>query len=184
MHTPITAIVREPEAELVDQARTGDHLAFAQLVRDHDTRLRALAHGLLPDRSGTDDVLQEVYLKAWRNLDRFRGDARLGTWLYRITYNACLDELRRGSRREVVALDDEAPGPVTGSDDGLGDDLTDALGGLTPDLRAAVLMVDVYGYEYSDAAKALGVPTGTIASRLNRARARLRRDLRPVPAAA
>ena len=86
------------DPELVRQAQRGDASAFADLVRHYEPRLRALASRLLEDRDLTDDALQEAYVRAFKALGRFRGDSSLGTWLYRITYNACIDELRRGRR--------------------------------------------------------------------------------------
>lgn len=73
--------------------------SFAEMVRLHDEGLRRLAFRLLGDRDLMDDVLQDVYVKAYQALPRFRGDASLGSWLYRITYNACMDQLRRDAAR-------------------------------------------------------------------------------------
>jgi RNA polymerase sigma-70 factor (ECF subfamily) len=128
-----------------------------------------------------DDALQDAYVKAYRGLGRFKRDSSVGTWLYRIVYNACLDELRRGRRvlplvavepAERVAL---GPGP----DDiaGWRSDLATALAALPPEQRAAVLLVDADGFDYAGAAAVLGVPAGTVASRLNRARVALRQAL-------
>jgi len=88
--------------ETLEKARGGDQHAFSLLLRQHDERMRALAWKLLGDRDRMDDALQEAYVKAWRSLGGFREDADFGTWLYRITYNACMDELRR-SRPTVAA---------------------------------------------------------------------------------
>ncbi|MDQ1376203.1 MAG: hypothetical protein QOE15_376, partial [Acidimicrobiaceae bacterium] len=87
---------------MVAQARTGDVGAFGHIVDHYDRRLRALAYRLLGERDLMDDVLQEVYVKAFRALPRFKGDASLGTWLFHITYNTCIDELR--GNRKVVRL--------------------------------------------------------------------------------
>ena len=100
--------------DVVDRARRGDQEAFAAVIRHYDPGLRALAYRLLGHRDQMDDALQEAYVKAFRGLPRFRGHARLGTWLYRIVYNACLDELKRPSRRRARAVerprrDDRAP---------------------------------------------------------------------------
>src|SRR3954447_22883970 len=93
----------EIDRRVVDRARRGDDRAFAHIVRHYDDGLRALAYRLLGDRTRMDDALQEAYVHAYRALPRFRGDSSLGTWLYRIAYNACLDELKR--TREVVDLE-------------------------------------------------------------------------------
>ena len=118
-------------------------------------------------------------MKAFKGLRRFRGDAKLGTWLYRIAYNACLDELRRSRRDEELPLSDGlrslSPDPA---DVAAGrEDLARALAALPPDERATVLLVDAQGFDYRQASRVLGVPEGTIASRLNRARASLRTAL-------
>lgn len=163
---------------VIDRARRGDQEAFAAVIRHYDPGLRALTFRLLGDRDLMDDVLQEAYVKAFKALPRFRGEAKLGTWLYRIAYNACMDELRR-SRRQELPLDETLP---SGSADpgeiaaGRGD-LAQALSALPPDERAAVLLVDAQGFDYRESAHVLGIPEGTVASRLNRARASLRMAL-------
>ncbi|MEA2686582.1 MAG: polymerase sigma-70 factor, subfamily, partial [Actinomycetota bacterium] len=133
------------------------------------------------DRDRMDDVLQEAYVKAFRSMPKFKGDAALGTWLYRIVYNACIDDLR--SRKATTSLDDQIetadprPDPA---DVAVGrHDLAAALDTLPADQKAAVLLVDAYGLDYKEAADALGVAAGTIGSRLNRARAALRTALGP-----
>jgi RNA polymerase sigma-70 factor, ECF subfamily len=148
---------------------------FAKLISEHDASLRALAYRLLGDRDRMDDALQEAYFRAYRALPRFRGDSAISTWLYRIVYNACLDELRHTP--QVVALDSvrERTDPRPGA--AVSVELADALASLPPADRAAVLLVDAQGFDYRSAAEVLGIPEGTIASRLHRARAHLRRFL-------
>ena len=169
----------EIDPTVLARARRGDQRAFALLVRHYDDGLRALAYRLLGDRDRMDDALQEAYVRAFRALPGFRGDSSPGTWLYRIAYNACVDELRR--TRDVVPLDsireraDPRPGP--GDTLPVRRELADALAALPPDDRAAVLLVDAQGFDYRSAAEVLGVPEGTVASRLNRTRAQLRRYL-------
>ena len=164
---------------VIDRARRGDQEAFAAVIRHYDPGLRALAYRLLGDRDLMDDVLQEAYVKAFKGLRRFRGDAKLGTWLYRIAYNACLDELRRSRRADELPLSDGLPSASPDpSELAVGrEDLARALRALPPDERAAVLLVDAQGFDYRQAADVLGVPEGTVASRLNRARASLRTTL-------
>ncbi|HXG75851.1 MAG TPA: sigma-70 family RNA polymerase sigma factor [Gaiellaceae bacterium] len=171
---------QEVESSLVERARAGDRDAYTALIRRYDRGLRALAFRLLGDRDRMDDALQEAYVRAFRSLPRFRGAAGIGTWLYRIAYNACLDELERGRRSAALEL------ALDGRGDGRGDpaetavrpgDLEAALAALAPGERAAVLLVDAHGFHYASAAEVLGVPAGTVASRLNRARTALRRAL-------
>jgi RNA polymerase sigma-70 factor (ECF subfamily) len=167
--------------DVVDRARSGDQEAFAALIKHYDPGLRSLAYRILGDRDRMDDALQEAYVKAFRALPRFRGDSSLGTWLYRIAYNACLDELARSRRVVQLPLDDAAEQPSSRSDPGdmvaNRRDLAAALAGLPLEERAAVLLVDAQGFDYREAGNALGIPVGTVASRLNRARAALRAAL-------
>lgn len=168
----------DADPQLIHRAQGGDAKAFADLVRHYEPRLRALAYRLLEDRDLTDDVLQEAFVRAFKSLRRFRGDSSFGTWLYRITYNACMDEVRRG--RRVIPLMAEADAePIdvrSGPEEAAIErrDLAAAMASLPPDMRAAVMLVDAEGLDYAAASRVLGVPPGTVGSRLNRARAILR----------
>ena len=173
---------------VLDRARQGDEEAFATIVQVYDRRLRGLAYRVLGDPNRMDDAMQEAYVRAFRALPRFRGDARLSTWLFRITYNACLDELARANKVSYLPLDELAgqasAAPQPGDSLGLRDELATALAALAPEERAALVLVDAEGFDYAAAAKILGIPVGTVASRLNRARSSLRGALRgPVHAA-
>jgi RNA polymerase sigma-70 factor, ECF subfamily len=168
---------------ILERARDGDHDAFATVVRLYDRRLRGIAYRVLGDRDRMDDALQEAYVRAFRALPRFRGDARVGTWLFRITYNACLDELARARKTTHLSLDElvEQASDPSELEDALHarSEVATALAALSPDERAVVFLVDVQGFDYTAACRVLGVPVGTVASRLNRARLALRSALRP-----
>jgi RNA polymerase sigma-70 factor (ECF subfamily) len=170
-------------AGVLERARNGDHDAFTAVVRLYDLRLRGLAYRVLGDRDGMDDALQEAYVRAFRALPRFRGDARIGTWLFRITYNACLDELARKRKVIHVPLDElveqASAEPEPGEALRARRDLASSFAALSKDERTVVFLVDVQGFDYAGAAELLGVPVGTVASRLNRARRCLRSALRP-----
>lgn len=178
-----TATALGPAVDLservIDRARNGDQEAFAAVLRHYDPGLRALAFRLLGDRDLMDDVLQEAYVKAFRAFPRFRGEAKLGTWLYRIAYNAAVDELRRSRRGHELPLAEELPSASADPADVAAgrSDLARALAALPPEERAAVLLVDAQGFDYREGARVLGIPEGTLASRLNRARASLRTAL-------
>lgn len=169
-----------PDVELVELARDGDRSAFDELLRRHDDRMRGLAYRLIADRHAMDDALQEAYIKAYRGLHRFRAGSDFGTWLYRITYNACIDELRKRKRSPLSTedpVDPESgrPGPervVSASET-----VRSALASLPVDQRVTVVLVDGEGFDHQQAAEILGVAAGTVASRLHRARAALRRVL-------
>jgi RNA polymerase sigma-70 factor (ECF subfamily) len=185
--------------DVLRRAQAGDAVAFTDVVRHYDHRLRALAFRLLGDRAAMDDALQDAYVKAFRALPGFREDAALGTWLYQITYRACIDQQRREGRHRTAAWDSGPGGsPPSGARRGAAGgreaaatgasadpagtaatrtDLTRALAALPVDQRAAVLLVDAEGLDYDAAAAVLGVAPGTIASRLSRARGTLRAAL-------
>ena len=168
------------DVDLVELARLGDVGAFGQLVRRHDDRMRGLAYRLLADRHRMDDAVQEAYLKAFRALPRFKPGRDFGGWLYRITYNSCIDELRRRRRHPVTEHDptdpiSERPGPervVSAAET-----VRSALAALPVDQRVTVVLVDGEGFGHEEAARILGVAPGTVGSRLHRARAALRRVL-------
>ncbi len=165
------------EAALLERARSGDGGAFVILVRRYDRALRSLAYRLLGDRHAMDDVLQEAYLKAFRSIDRFRADASFNTWLYRIVHNACIDQLRR--QRPTSLLDFEPPTTEHLEQEvSLRTDVGRALAALPETHRAVVMLVDVDGFDYGEVAAIVGVPVGTVRSRLSRARASLRASLK------
>jgi RNA polymerase sigma-70 factor (ECF subfamily) len=158
--------------------------AFVDVLRSHDDQLRGLAYKLLGgDRDRMDDALQDAYLKAYAALPRFRRDADVGTWLYRIVYNACVDELRRSGRRpepvDTTAAAFERPSRRPGPEAvvGAADATVRALAALPIDQRVTVVLVDGEGFDNAEAARILGVAPGTVGSRLSRARAALRTTL-------
>jgi RNA polymerase sigma-70 factor (ECF subfamily) len=168
------------DVELVELAQQGDRTAFDELLRRHDDRMRALAFRLLADRHRMDDALQDAYLNAFRGLGKFRPGSDFGPWLYRITYNACIDELRRRKRHPVAAeaaedIASTQPGPeqVVSTSEAV----RQALADLPIDQRVTVVLVDAEGFDHNQAAEILGVAPGTVASRLHRARTKLRRIL-------
>ena len=173
---------QEVEPDVLTAAQCGDGDAFVDLMRHYDRRLRIVAYHTLCDPQLMDDVLQDVTLRVYRGLARFRGESSLGTWLCRITYRACCDAMARGARAGSVALDDvpDPPDPASDPADLVAtrSALAEAFATLPPEQRLAVLLVDREGYDYATTAAILDVPQGTLASRLNAARGTLRRCLR------
>lgn len=167
------------EAELAAAASRGDPEAFREIVEHFDSGLRGLAFRLLRDRDRMDDALQEAYIKAYRALAEYEGASRLGTWLYRITYNVCMDELRRSGREEWVELDDDSAEIGADPGDHISDHVTvvEALSRLSPGYQAVLLLVDGQGFDYRAAAEILDVAEGTVASRLHHAREAMVRTL-------
>lgn len=151
---------------------------FERLLDRHESRLRRVAYGMLGDPARVDDVLQEAFVKAYRKLPvAFESEQHEAAWLYRIVHRTCLNELRtRKRRRETLGVPDEA---AQETDDATLASVTvaAALAALTVDARAVILLVDLIGLDYETAANALQIPRGTVASRLNAARASLRTAL-------
>ncbi len=155
---------------------------LADSIMENGPRLRALAFRMLGDRNDADDAVQGAYLRALRSLGGFRGDASMATWLYTITSNVCLDELRRRRHRPVLAVDsdDAAPSPVVAdfADASVSRaGLADALAGLSTPQREAFVLVAVWGFDYAEAGAHLGVPPGTVGSRVHRAKQAIRQFL-------
>jgi RNA polymerase sigma-70 factor (ECF subfamily) len=182
--TVLSACVQRTEEidpDVLAAAARGDAEAFVSVMRHYDRRLRIVAYHVVGSRPLMDDVLQEVTLRAYRSLRRFRGDSSLGTWLCRITYRASCDAIARADRLFPVSPD-ELPEPRDYEPDpaetlATRAALADAFAALPPEQRLAVLLVDREGYDYATTAEILGVPSGTLASRLSAARAKLRRCL-------
>ncbi len=174
----------------------GDPDAFSELFSRHRNRLWAVALRTTGDPEEAADALQDAAVSAFRAAAGFRSEAAVGTWLYRIVVNACVDRARRQASRPTVRYPDEQsaawqravrdPSDMAENRE-LRIVLENALTQLPLDQRAAVVAVDVEGLSVEEAAQALGVPTGTIKSRCARGRAKLAvllADLRNRPAAA
>ena len=165
---------------VVEAARAGDPDAFMAIYDAYIRRLRGLAFRILGDPDLLDDAMQEVAVKAFVGLPDFRGDCAVGTWLFQITYRTCLN-LRRGRGRVVplpdieLLVDDASADPA--EEVLLHIELAAALASLTAAQRAVVFLVLEEGLDHRTAASVLGVPPGTIASRLSAARAALARCL-------
>lgn len=185
--------------DLVRQAQNGDDDAFSELVRHYEkfvynTACKALSAG---GRSidGADDIAQSAFIKAWRNLSLFRGECTFSTWLYRITVNTARDMLRYESRRGTVSLvkdtEDEDDGsewdvPVT-SGDTIPEDAMErkeailavrrAIEELPEDQRQVIVMRDLHELSYQEIAEKLGIELGTVRSRINRGRQKLKNIL-------
>ena len=146
----------------------------------YHARLRGLAFRTLGDPDLLDDAIQEVAVKAFVGLPHFRGECAVGTWLFQITYRTCLN-LQRGRGRVVPLPDVELLADDASADPAesvlLHIELAAALASLTAAQRAAVFLILEEGLDYQAAARVLGVPPGTVASRLSAARAALARCL-------
>lgn len=175
--TTSTSLSSEDEARLLSAARRGDPDAFMALLAPAQLRLHSLVRRLVRDEDAVGDVLQDTYLAAYRGLPKFRGESLFSTWLYRITYNACLAYLKRVERNDARKVTGDQADAGHAESSVLKLDLARALDDLPVEQRALVLMVDRDGLDYQSAAEVLGIPLGTVSSRLALARGRLRRAL-------
>jgi RNA polymerase sigma-70 factor (ECF subfamily) len=170
------------EAALVERCRRGEMAAFEEVYRAHSGRLFGLVLRMVGNASDAEDLLQEIFLSAHRKLDGFRGESALGTWLYRLATNQCLDYLRSRSARAGQLTDplDDEPAMADAGSRGLADqavakvDLERALAQLPEGCRAAFLLYDVEGLDHGEVADALGIAEGTSKSQVHKARLRLR----------
>ena len=156
-----------------------DHHAFAELVKNHQSSVRGLLRQLArTDVALADDLAQETFLRAYKNIRSFRGEARFSTWLYRIAYN-CFREYAR-KRKEFVGVDDQLlqqeQDPQT-VDAGLKHDLMHALSLLPLPERSAVLLCCQNGLSHDEAARVLDIPLGTVKTNVLRGREKLKRTL-------
>ena len=172
------------EQGLVAAAQAGDQRALDQLLRLHYDRVYAVCRRLAGNEADALDATQEALLAIVRGLPRFDGRAAFSTWAYRVATNACLDELRRRSRRPAPGLDEEVldtPARATTADgtDVVPDRLAidAALARLPEEFRVAVVLRDLCDLDYAEIADALQIPPGTVRSRIARGRSLLARHL-------
>jgi RNA polymerase sigma-70 factor (ECF subfamily) len=160
------------DAARLAAARAGDLGAFESLVRAHTRVVYAHAFRFFGEREAAEDAVQEVWIKVYRSLATFDERARFSTWLYRVTRNTCLDQLRAGRRRPVpVDPLDAVPAPGDLADEvALSASVETALRALAPEDREAFSAVALFELSYAEAAEVLGVPVGTVKSRVFRAR--------------
>ena len=177
------------DAALLQAHVDGDPHAFGELVRRHQDRLWAVALRTLGDREEAADALQEALVSAFRRAGSYRGEAAVTTWLHRIVVNACLDRVRRRQARpwEPLPEDQDRVAELAGDpvDDPAGrleqrTAVLAALRQLSPEQRAAIVLVDMEGYSVDEAAGVLGCAPGTVKSRCARGRARLLPLLAPL----
>jgi RNA polymerase sigma-70 factor (ECF subfamily) len=170
------------DIELIAQYLAGDIDAFTELVVAHEDRVFAICLRMLRNREAALDATQDTFLTVFRKADKYEAKAAFSTWLYRVTVNTCYDHLRREKRKRADQLpeshdpaDPQAEDPFAAVE--VRPDIESALQDLSPEFRAAVVLVDLQGMSLEQASDTLDVPTGTIKSRLFRARKQLAQSL-------
>jgi len=198
--SPPAVATGEQDRALVDQARAGDVGAFEMLVRRHQGWVFTLALRMLGDRAEAEDMAQEIFLKAYRGLKRFKGASRFSTWLYAIASHHCLNQLEARRRQPlpqgwaggrpdhgetdpptaVDRLADQAPrADALLERTDLARIVQTELANLTAEHRIILVLRDIQGLSYEEIAQALGLELGTVRSRLHRARMEMRARLTP-----
>jgi RNA polymerase sigma-70 factor (ECF subfamily) len=193
--SPVAVMNQAPPGDInwVERARQGDARAFDHLVQEHYVLAYNTAYRMLGNADQAEDATVEAFARAYRSLERFRGESSFSTWLYRIVTNVCLDHLR-GPAQVTTSLDEG------GGEDGTMTrevpDETDnpalvalqvrrqqtvhrALQHLSSEHRAVLVLYDLNGFSYEEVGGILGIPVGTVKSRLNRARHALKEELEP-----
>lgn len=169
------------ERDWIRRCREGDESAFRALLSRYRGRALYLATRMLGDRAEAEDVVQEAFLRVFRSIRAFRGDARFHSWLYRIVVNLCLDRARRAPACPALSL--EAAGDLPATPAG-GQEfrawetrlrVEALLDRLSPELRATLLLREMGGLSYEEIARELSIPVGTVRSRLSAARDQFRR---------
>ncbi len=182
------------DSELVRECRRGKKDAFRELVERYQRKILSVAVGMLQNQDDALEVTQEAFVKAYRNLDGFKGESSFYTWLYRIVVNLAIDRRRRDRRHGTVSLEDrpgggedlEADLPSQRLSDPyqqaksreLGDRLRGAIAELTPDQKAVILLREVEGLSYDEISNVMQCPKGTVMSRLHYARKALQEKLK------
>ena len=173
---------------LLRRAQKGDAEAFEELMAAQESRMYAIALRMMGNREDAQDCAQEAMVRIYRAMGSFKGQSSLATWIYRITMNTCLDELRRRKVRKVTSLDTLVESGWSPTDKGETPEeyglrsekqtvLNDAIQSLPDDMRAAIVLRDIKGYTYDEIADILNANVGTIQSRISRGRERLREIL-------
>jgi RNA polymerase sigma-70 factor (ECF subfamily) len=162
------------EPDIIRRAQAGDSAAFEQLYRAHSPRVYALCLRLSGGtRDEATELMQDVFIRAWRSLNGFRGDSAFSSWLHRLAVNAMLENARAEKRRtaRVVRGDDSMhDAAATSAQPGLNVDLERAIAALPEGARMAFVLHEVEGYQHAEIAKQLGIAEGTVKAQLHRAR--------------
>ena len=170
------ALQRREERAWLDRCALGDERAIRWVLNRYRDRVVRLAAHVLHNSREAEDVAQEAFVKAFRQIGQFRGDSGFYAWLYRIVINLCLDRMRRKCMTSEMPLEENIAHFVAVSPDVENRlSVAQVLDSLTPPMRAALVLREVEGLEYAEIADVLNIPVGTVRSRLNTAREQFRR---------
>ena len=166
--------MEEPDPHVIRAAKAGDLKAFESLVRAYQADVYRFVLHLTGQPSSAEDVTQDCFVRAYRFLKRYRGDSRFSTWLFSIARNCVYDEFRRAGRRGRLNDSIEAHDLTEAQSDATSAvEVREALATLPPELRESVVIIDMFGFSYREAAHLTGTPEGTLKSRAHRGLERL-----------
>ena len=181
------------ERSLIQKAKQGDMRAFEELILKHEKIVYNLALRMMNHSEDAQDIAQEVFLKAYRSLSNFDERSAFSTWLYRITHNTCIDEMRKRKGKQTYSLEEELEseeGTMQRQIADAGDtpeesllraeqksEILQALDRLSEEHKAAILLRDVKGLSYEEIAEILELSLGTVKSRISRARNQLKTEI-------
>jgi len=173
------------EINLIRETLSGNMGAFSQLVQRHRGRVVRTACGIVGSTERAEDVAQDVFVKVWQKLPDYRGQASFTTWLYRITINTAIDATRR-QRPDTTPLEEWHPSPQPSPEEdhlraARGEQVRAAIATLPDGARAALVLREYEQLSYKEIAHALGIPIGTVMSRINYARQALKKRLSVEP---
>lgn len=193
-HAKIETTLEETDvsqAEFIKELKSGSEAAFGRLIEENQKKVYRIALSFVKNPTDAEDIAQEVFIRVYTSIGSFKGNSSLSTWIYKITYNLSLDFLKRNNRKlkttktlddpedtEIITLAGEKFIPEKEYEDkALKEDLAKALRELPDDQRQLIELKDVHGFSYEEIMEMTGLKDGTMKSRLNRARASLRKSL-------
>ena len=182
------------ENVLIEKSKKGDIVAFEKLIETYQTKVFNIAYNMLNNYDDANDVAQEVFIRVYKSIKNFKGESSFSTWLYRITTNVCLDEIRKRKNRNVVSIDEDIPfddGEVTRQivDDSPTPDIiaekkelreivNDAIDKLSEEHKTVIVLRELQGLSYEEISNIINCPERTVKSRINRARGALKNILK------
>lgn len=180
------------EEKLISRAAKGDASAFNELLGMHEKKMYAVCLRMCANNEDAQDCLQEAMLRIFRSISGFKGQSSFSTWVYRVTMNTCLDELRKKKNKQSTSLDGLLETGWSPSNDSDTPEhhaiakekrvaIRSAISELPDDMRAAVVLRDIQGFSYDEISEILGINVGTIKSRISRGREKLREKIRLKP---
>ena len=164
--------MQEEEQQLVLRCKNGDHTAYEKLYRANIGKVYALCLRMCGQKELAEDLAQESFIRAWQKLDSFRGDSAFSSWLYRLTSNVVIGQLRKNSKWHEENFDDHAHEEILGiqSSENNRADIEKALQALPDQSRAVLIMYEYLGYQHNEISEITGMAIGTSKTHLHRAR--------------